>query len=45
MIPKVGAELGCYHCVYIYKHFIKEDEVEKMQQQVGVEPDPDGGSY
>ena len=43
MIPKVGAELGCYHCVYISIHFIKQDEVEKMQQQVGVDPDPDGG--
>ena len=29
MIPGVRVELCCYHWVYIYLHFIKEDGVEK----------------
>ena len=29
MIPEVRYELCCYHWVYIYLHFIKEDGVEK----------------
>ena len=27
MIPEVREELGCYHWVFIYLHFIKEDGV------------------
>ena len=27
IIPEVVEELGCYHCVYIFIHFIKEDGV------------------
>ena len=41
MIPEVREELGCYHWVYISLHFIKEDEVDKREEQIGVEPDFD----
>ena len=34
-------ELGCYHWVYIYLNFIKEGGVDKREEKVGVEPDPD----
>ena len=36
MIPKVREELGLYHWVYIYLHFIKEDEVNKREKKVVV---------
>ena len=41
MIPKVSEELGFYHWVYIPLNFIKEDGVDKREDQVGVQPDPD----
>ena len=41
MIPEVLEELGCYHWFYIYLHLIKDDGVDKREEQVGVEPDPD----
>ena len=41
MIPEVRRELGCYHWVYIYMNYIKEDGVEKKEEKVGVETDPD----
>ena len=41
MIPEVREELGFYHWVYISLNFIKEDGVDKSEEQVGVEPDPD----
>ena len=39
MIPEVREELGCYYWVYIYLHFIKEDEVDKREDQVGMDLD------
>ena len=41
MIPEVCEELGCYHWVFISLHFIKEDGVDNMEEQVGEDPDPD----
>ena len=41
MIPDVREELGWYHWIYISLHFIKEDGVDKREEQVGVEPDSD----
>ena len=41
MIPEVGEELGCYHWVYIYLHFIKEDGLDKREEQVCIDPDHD----
>ena len=41
IIPEVHEELGCYHWVYIYIHFIKEDGEDNREEQVGVDPDPD----
>ena len=41
MIPEVSEELGCYYWVYIYLNFIKENGVDKKEDQVGVEPDTD----
>ena len=40
MIPEVRQELGCYHWIYIYPHFIKKNGVYKRGDWVGVEPDP-----
>ena len=37
MIPQVHEELGFYHWVYIYLNFIKEDGVDKMEDQVVLE--------
>ena len=31
--------MGCYRWVYISLHFIKEDEVDKREEKVGVGPD------
>ena len=31
MIPEVGEELGCYHWVYIYPHFVKKDGVSSSE--------------
>ena len=39
LIPEVHEELGFYRWVYMYLHFIKEDEVDNREEQVGVEPD------
>ena len=41
MIPELREELGCYHWVFIYLNFIKDDGVYNMEEQVGVEIDPD----
>ena len=41
MVPEVSEELGCYHWVYIYLHFIDEYGIDKRGEQVGVDPDPD----
>ena len=41
MIPGVCDELGCYHWVYISLHLITEYGVEKREDQLGVETDPD----
>ena len=41
MIPKVHEQLGCYHWVYISLHFIKDDGVYNIKEQVGVNRDPD----
>ena len=41
MIPEVHEDLGCYHWVYISLHFIEENEVNKKEDQVGLESDPD----
>ena len=41
MIPEVSEELGCYYWVYIYLNFIKENGVDKKEDQVGMEPDTD----
>ena len=41
MITEVRQEFGCSHWFYISLHFIKEDGVDKRQEQVGMEPDPD----
>ena len=41
MIPEVREELGCYHLFFIYLNFIKEDGVYNIEEQVGVDPDPD----
>ena len=41
MIPEIREELGCYHWVHIYLHFIKQDELYNREDQVDVEPDPD----
>ena len=41
MIPELYEQLGCFRWVYIYLHFIKKDEVDKREEQVGVELDPD----
>ena len=40
MIYRVGKKFGCYHWVYIYLHFTKEDVVDKREYQVGVDLDP-----
>ena len=41
MIPEVGEDLGCYHWDCISIHFIKEDGIDKREDQLGVKPDPD----
>ena len=41
MIPQVREELGCYHWVYTYPHFINKDGVDKREEHVGVETYPD----
>ena len=41
MIPEVCEELGCNNWVYIPPHFIKQYGLNKRQEQVGVNPDPD----
>ena len=41
MIPEAHEDLGYYHWVYIYLHFIKEDGIEKREEQVGVDLDSD----
>ena len=41
IITEVREYLGCYHWVYIYIHFIKEDGEDNREEQVGVDPDPD----
>ena len=41
MIPEVREELGYYHWVYISLNFINLDGVDKREDQVGVDPDPD----
>ena len=33
--------MGCYHLVYVSQHFIKEDGVEKRDEKLGVNNDPD----
>ena len=43
MIPEVREEFGSYHWVYISLHFIKEDGVEKREEQLGVKTYPDQG--
>ena len=47
MIPEVREELGCFHWVYIYIYFIKEDVVDKREEKVGVETytDDEGIKY
>ena len=40
MIPGVREELGCYHQFYISLHFIKEDGLDKRQDQVGINTYP-----
>ena len=42
IIPEVSEDLGCYRWVYISLNFIKEDGLDKREEQVGVEPDTDG---
>ena len=37
MIPEVREELCCYHWVYIYPNFIKNDALEKREEKVVVE--------
>ena len=37
MIPEVREELCCYHWVYIYLNFIKNDALEKREEKVVVE--------
>ena len=41
MISEVHEELGCYHWVYVSLHFIKQDEVDNRQDQIGVDLDRD----
>ena len=41
MIPEVCEELVCYRWVYISLHLIKESGVDKREDQVGFNPDPD----
>ena len=41
IIPEVREDLGCYRLVYISLHFIKEDGVDKREDQVGVETGTD----
>ena len=41
MVSELRKELGCYHWVYISLHFIKEYGLDKREEQVGTEPDPD----
>ena len=38
MIMEIRYELCCYHWVYIYLHFTKDNGVEKKEKKVGVEP-------
>ena len=41
IIPDVREELGCYHWVYIYLHFIKEYGVYKRDEHICADPDTD----
>ena len=41
MIPDVLEEFSCYRWVYISLHFIKENGVDRREEQVGVETDTD----
>ena len=39
MIPEVYEDVGYYHWVYIFPHFIKKDGVDKREDKLGVNPD------
>ena len=41
MIPEVVEELDCHHYVPVSQNFIMEDGVDKRQDQLGVNLDPD----
>ena len=41
MIYEVGEELGYYHWVYIYPHFIREVKLDQREDQLGAEQDLD----